>query len=136
MTAFYVIEHVTNPKELVQQCFRLLKPGGLLVLRWPHTAPITLLTRSFYDFKLHDLPSHLSDFSVSTIRKLLLRVGFQEIQTCIGGYTAPKKAQKITALFGKASLFLEWISRGALLVPGVSKTTLAVKPESSGDIHG
>lgn len=136
LTAFYVIEHVPNPKEWIQQFFRLLKPGGLLVLRWPHTAPITLLTRPFYDFKLHDCPSHLSDFSVSTIRKLLLRNGFVSVQTCIGGYTAPKKAKKLTAFFGNASLFLEKISDGALLIPGVSKTTLAIKPPLLGDTCG
>lgn len=128
LTAFYVIEHVPDPKGMLSECYRLLKPGGLLLLRWPNTAPITILTRSFYDLKLHDAPSHLGDFSTSTLRKLLSRVGFHEIKSFIGGYTAPLYAKKVTAFFGELALTLEKISQGALLMPGVSKNTIALKP--------
>jgi ubiquinone/menaquinone biosynthesis C-methylase UbiE len=128
LTAFYVIEHVPDPRNMLKEFYRVLKPGGFLLLRWPHTAPLTLLTRWWHDFRLHDVPSHLTDFSPTTLKRMLETLGFYDVFTTIGGYTSPPNAKRLTAFFGKSAQFLEFLTAGALLMPGVSKSTIAFKP--------
>jgi len=34
--AYHIIEHIREPYDFVQECRRILKPGGILDLRFPH----------------------------------------------------------------------------------------------------
>jgi SAM-dependent methyltransferase len=45
-----VIEHVPNPQDMVKECFRLLKPGGYLILTGPFYWPIHEEPYDFYRF--------------------------------------------------------------------------------------
>ncbi len=130
LTGFYVIEHLPDPLDFLQECHRILKPGGLLLLRYPHTTPI----KNFLHFfcirnRLYDLPAHLSDFSPRTIQRCLGKIGFQRFQHFIGGYTIPggrgKRAGSV--LFGSFSEVIFSLSLGKFLFPGVSKTVVAYK---------
>ena len=130
VTAFYVIEHLSHPMAFLKECHRILKPGGLLLLRYPHTTPI----KNFLHFfgiknRLYDLPAHLSDFSPKMIQQCLERIGFGKCQHSIGGYTLPTDLGKRTSsiLFGGLAEALIYLSGGKLLFPGVSKTVLAFK---------
>jgi SAM-dependent methyltransferase len=130
VTGFYVIEHLPNPKAFLKECHRILKPGGLLLLRYPHTTPIKNLLRLFsIENRLYDLPAHLSDFSPETIQQCLERVGFERCQHMIGGHTLPNSLGKRTAssFFGNLSEALFYLSGKKFLFPGVSKTILAFK---------
>jgi 2-polyprenyl-3-methyl-5-hydroxy-6-metoxy-1,4-benzoquinol methylase len=130
VTGFYVIEHLSHPMAFFRECYRILKPGGLLMLRYPHTTPI----KNFLHFfgiknRLYDLPAHLSDFSPKMIQQCLEKIGFEKCRHLIGGYTLPgdfgKRASSI--LFGSFSEALFYLSGKKFLFPGVSKTILAFK---------
>jgi hypothetical protein len=56
-------------------------------------------------------------------------LGFQEIQTTIGGWTHPENrgARLAAMVFGRMGEILSRLSHGRWLLPGVSKTTLAVR---------
>jgi SAM-dependent methyltransferase len=130
VTGFYVIEHLPHPMAFLKECYRILKPGGLLLLRYPHTTPI----KNFLHFfgiknRLYDLPAHLSDFSPKMIQQCLERIGFGKCQHLIGGYTHPSDPGKRTAsvLFGILSETLFCLSLKKVLLPGVSKTVMAFK---------
>jgi len=130
VTAFYVIEHLSDPMDFLGECHRILKPGGFLLMRYPHTTPI----KNFLHFfgiknRLYDLPAHLSDFSPKTIQECLKRSGFGKCEHLIGGYTLPGDLGKRTSsvLFGGLAEALFRLSGKKLLFPGVSKTVLAVK---------
>ena len=128
VTLFYVIEHLPDPKGVFREIHRLLRPGGLLFLRWPHTAPIVRLLRPWAGrLKLYQAPSHLFDFSPVTLYKILDQTGFQEIRTTVCGWTRPttRGAQLAAWIFGSLGEKLAKISGDRLLLPGVSKTTLA-----------
>jgi len=133
VTGFYVIEHLPFPKAFLGECHRILKPGGLLVLRYPHTTPIKNLLR-FLGVKnrLYDLPAHLCDFSPKMIQQCLERIGFEKCKHLIGGYTVPGDLGKRTSsvLFGSFAEALFHLSGKKFLFPGVSKTVLAFKKSS------
>ncbi len=133
VTGFYVIEHLPHPMVFLKECHRILKPGGLLLLRYPHTTPIKNLLRCFgMKNRLYDLPAHLSDFSPKMIQQCLEKIGFVKFYHLIGGYTLPRDTGKRAAsiLFGSLSEALFYLSLGKFLLPGVSKSVLAFKKEN------
>jgi SAM-dependent methyltransferase len=130
VTAFYVIEHLPDPMSFLKECHRILKPKGLLLLRYPHTTPIKNLLYLFgIENRLYDLPAHLSDFSPQTIQKCLQEVEFDRCQHMIGGYTLPSGLGKriSSSFFGSLSEGLFYLSGKKFLFPGVSKTVIAFK---------
>ena len=132
ITGFYVIEHLPNPMAFLKECYRILKPGGLLLLRYPHTTPTKNLLRFFgIENRLYDLPAHLADFSPGTIQRCLENVGFERCQHMIGSHTLPHHLGKRAAssLFGNLSEVFYYLSFKRFLLPGVSKTVLASKRE-------
>lgn len=130
ITGFYLIEHLAHPMAFLEECYRILKPGGVLLLRYPHTTPIKNLLNLFrIKNRLYDLPAHLSDFSPEMIQLSLEKVGFEKCTHLIGGYTLPKDLWKRLAsmVFGGIAEFLFYLSVKRYLLPGVSKTVLAFK---------
>ena len=130
VTAFYVIEHLPDPMTFLKECYRILKPGGILLLRYPHTTPIKNFLSIFgISNRLYDLPAHLSDFSPEMIQRCLESVGFERCQHIIGGYTLPRGLTKriASSFFGNLSKILFYLSMKKFLLPGVSKTILATK---------
>jgi len=128
VTLFYVIEHLADPLSTLRETHRLLRPGGLLLLRWPHTTPLARMLKPWADhLKLYQAPSHLFDFSPATLGMMLRRSGFQAIRTTVSGWTRPKARGALLAgtFFGAVGEQLARLSGDRLLLPGVSKTTLA-----------
>lgn len=86
VTAWHVVEHVGDPKRLMQECHRVLKPGGWLLLATPnmddHLFRIAYwLARGhrppLYEPKEREL--HLFYFSPRTLRTLLQSTGFHDV---------------------------------------------------------
>jgi len=131
VTLFYVIEHVDDPLALLREVNRILRPGGLVFLRWPHSTPIIrILGPVSGKLDLYHTPYHLYDFSPSTMEKMLRFCGFRETETMIVGNTRPWKRfnRWASVTFGGLGEAVYYLSRGHLLLPGISKTTLATKP--------
>ena len=75
VTMNHVIEHVPHPIELLEECNRILKPGGKVVLTTPNS--------SCWGHKLFEEhwrglepPRHLHVFCPSSIEQTLRRAGF------------------------------------------------------------
>ena len=133
VTLFYVIEHVIDPLLLLTEIRRVLKPEGLVLIRWPHTTPIVkILGPLAKKIDLYHTPFHLYDFSPDTIETLLCRSGFSSVETLIAGHTLPGERlnRYSSMLFGRIGDALFSLSKGKFLLPGVSKTTLAYKNPS------
>jgi len=130
VTLFYVIEHVHDPIKLLLEVNRILKPGGFILLRWPHSTPIVkLLGPLSRKLNLYHTPYHLYDFAPDTMRTLLHHTGFGYVETVIGGSTRPsKRAYRIpSVIFGRLAEIVCRQSHGKFMLPGVSKTTTAFK---------
>jgi SAM-dependent methyltransferase len=128
VTLFYVIEHVPDPLDLMKAVKRVLKPRGFVLMRWPHTTPVVRLLGPFSrKLDLYQTPYHLYDFSPMTIERLLRQAGFKSIETLIAGHTCPsgRGGRWSSKVFGNFGEFLFCLSGGKILLPGVSKMTLA-----------
>ncbi len=130
VTLFYVIEHALNPLNLLMEVNRILKPNGLVLLRWPHTTPIvTILGPLSKKLDLYHTPFHLHDFSPKTIARLLNKAGFTSVETIIAGHTLPsdRLSRWASIIFGQTGKILFSLSNGKILFPGISKISLALK---------
>jgi len=113
---------------------RILKPGGLILIRWPHTTPIIKLLGPFSNrLDLYHTPYHLYDFSKKTIHQALTISNFIGIETLVGGYTlSPNWINRWPSIiFGLLGEIVYRISAGTVLLPGISKTTIAFKSSGS-----
>jgi 2-polyprenyl-3-methyl-5-hydroxy-6-metoxy-1,4-benzoquinol methylase len=78
VTLNHVIEHVPNPIETLAECFRILKPGGKLIVCTPNNS--SLSHRIFkQDWRGLEPPRHLHLFSMQSMRQILGSVGFEKI---------------------------------------------------------
>jgi SAM-dependent methyltransferase len=77
-----VLEHVTEPLELLGRLHRSLRPGGILCVTVPND--FSPLQNAFLKVKGHlpwfvRLPDHLNYFDFGTLRKVLSRTGFKVV---------------------------------------------------------
>lgn len=71
-----VIEHSLNPKEMLQNVRRILKPGGHVWISCPNSQSWLRWLFGFSWINWH-VPFHLFHFSSKTLRQLLHRPGFE-----------------------------------------------------------
>ena len=131
VTMFYVLEHLPDPMKALRKASDLLAPGGTLLIRVPHTTPIVrLLAPVGLGRTLYDPPFHLYDFSPAVLREMLRRTGFVHVRTFPGKSTVPSRLGEriVSTLFRALAAGLHTLTRGVVLLPGVSKTTIARKP--------
>jgi 2-polyprenyl-3-methyl-5-hydroxy-6-metoxy-1,4-benzoquinol methylase len=76
VSAHHVIEHVADPAALLREVFRIVKPGGMLLLRTPNSAA---LGRGWFgtDWYANDVPRHLTLFAPDNLALLAENAGFE-----------------------------------------------------------
>ena len=80
VTARHVIEHIPCPNPFAKEIFRILKPGGLMILRTPNSKA---LGRSWFGINwfANDIPRHLILFSPSNLSLMAESIGFNHLKT-------------------------------------------------------
>lgn len=128
--AFYVIEHLAEPRAFLSGLHRLLRPGGLVFLRWPHSTPLARVADAFgVPHDLYHAPWHLSDFTPATMERALADCGFESVTTRTFGGTATNGPLGTLLSRGAAALSdaIELLTAARCHLPGVSKTTFGWK---------
>ena len=77
ITMFEVIEHLPNPKEVIDEVRRRLKRGGYLVLSCPNEKRWQPAGRIFVDYP----PHHLTRWTPACLRRFLENNSFQHVTT-------------------------------------------------------
>jgi len=82
IAAIEVIEHLENPRAVVRECFRLLRPGGVLLLSTPNNeswrALIALAGRGhFVDFGDASYPAHITALVRRDLVRICREAGFE-----------------------------------------------------------
>lgn len=80
VTLWDVLEHTPDPKRVLQECARVLKPGGLLVVNYPDIE--SMVARLMERRWVFLLSVHLYYFTAQTLRKLLEQTGFHQLSRC------------------------------------------------------
>ena len=75
ITMWHVLEHMFDPSLVLAQVYRLLKPGGILMLEMPNFNSLwaTVLGRDWFPL---EIPRHLYHFTPLTLTAILNKTGF------------------------------------------------------------
>ncbi len=84
VTCWHVIEHVTDPRQVVREMYRVLRPGGWLFLATPNvndhifrSAYMMVKGRRPQLYEPHERELHLFHFSKNTLRSLVQSARFE-----------------------------------------------------------
>ena len=78
VTSFHLVEHmpIEQQLELIEQSFRVLKPGGLLIIETPNPTNVTVGAAAFYMDPTHHRPVH-----PTALAFMLRDAGFVAVET-------------------------------------------------------
>lgn len=74
-----VIEHLPNPEEVFAECFRILRPGGRLVMITPNTKALGHAKFGRF-WRGLEAPRHLTIFNCPALRQFAKRAGFVKVK--------------------------------------------------------
>jgi 2-polyprenyl-3-methyl-5-hydroxy-6-metoxy-1,4-benzoquinol methylase len=76
-----VLEHLTEPEKVLSEAFRVITPGGSLILTWP-SAMVDPILRVLHGLHLvsdeMESDEHQKRIPVETLQQMLQRIGFQK----------------------------------------------------------
>lgn len=78
ITMIEVLEHLSNPRQVLTECYKLLKNSGLLLLQTANMAG--LQARMLGENYAYYMPGHLSYFTMKNLSSVLKEIGFSKIK--------------------------------------------------------
>lgn len=107
ITLSHILEHVYDPWDVLADCYRLLKPGGVLWLETPNVNSNGHEVFGQY-WRGLEPPRHLHIFSRKSLRDKMSEIGFSNIQDCFSSFATGamwRESRGIVAKAGAAKHF-------------------------------
>jgi len=113
VTMWHVLEHVPMPSQIIKECFRILKPGGHLVIAVPNDLELKgiigeCIGRSRYKPITFCDEIHLTYFTTKSLNTALIKSGFNVIQNGLDDYSPVKNIKRRVKYF--MSYFIELLT--------------------------
>ena len=108
---WHVLEHTHSPREVLDEAYRVLKPGGLLIVGVPNGGSVMFRLFGTYWFHL-DLPRHLFHFSKPVLIRLVRDIGFRIVSFA-------SRPQGRSSLFTSLCLLMNERNRNGRFQPDV-----------------
>jgi 2-polyprenyl-3-methyl-5-hydroxy-6-metoxy-1,4-benzoquinol methylase len=126
ITCTEVIEHVTNPKELLKEIARIITPKGILWMTTPHSRGLSgrLLGANWSAVAP---PEHLNLFSVESLKMCLEEVGFKKHLFISSGFNPFEIYQKFRKIGGQINRENVQKSEEKKMSPGFERVTMGYK---------
>ena len=111
VTMWHSLEHVHRPLAILREAYKLLMPGGKLIVAAPNieSLPFYWFGQSWFGL---DLPRHLTHFTPKSMREMLETAGFQiEMVRMLRHGDWLRSSAKLAMRQGRGSLFaklLRW----------------------------
>ena len=113
ITCFDVLEHVYEPRQLIQKVVEWLKPGGIFYVLVPNIDSAEARLFGTYWYGL-ELPRHISHFSPASLSYMAKTVGLEEVSLKTGRNQA-------------VGISLRYVWDDVLSVVGIHKTPVAYR---------
>lgn len=84
VTASEVLEHVSDPRAMLRDIARVVRPGGLLWMTTPHGRGVSSRALGV-SWSVVSPPEHLQLFSTRSVRALLAAAGFRKVRVATHG---------------------------------------------------
>jgi 2-polyprenyl-3-methyl-5-hydroxy-6-metoxy-1,4-benzoquinol methylase len=81
-----IVEHIIDDGKFLEECFRILKPGGILVLSTPNIAFIRdriWLLLGIFASNTSDFYNHINHYTFKALKRKLIEANFKNI--CLKG---------------------------------------------------
>lgn len=118
ITLFEVIEHLDKPANLLKECRRILRPGGILVIGTGNTSSWTRKIRGntwdFFDMRQHG--GHINFFSYKSIAVLAAATGFDMAKVKTAGVKLYQKEELSHFLYRLSKALSEVLNVPATLL--------------------
>ena len=78
-----VLEHLVKPESVLAEAYRLLRPGGTLIMTWPSSVVdplLEILTRIKLVNDELGFDQHQPRIPVATLKTMLQRIGFTRVE--------------------------------------------------------
>lgn len=130
-TLIELIEHLRDPRPLLAECRRILKPGGILLATTPNAASWTarVMGGRWHGFSLTAMGGHISFFNPRSIGAIARRAGFEIARIETRNVRFFERGQCPAAVHGAAKIaseLLNWPAR--LLGQGHDLTAYLRRP--------
>jgi 2-polyprenyl-3-methyl-5-hydroxy-6-metoxy-1,4-benzoquinol methylase len=85
ITMLALLEHLKYPQEIVAECFRVLKPGGILLTTTPSPAckPLAELLANVGLLRKEMIEQHENYFTVNLLKNMAREVGFKKVEVSL-----------------------------------------------------
>lgn len=112
VTLIEVVEHLRDPRSLLVECRRILKPRGILLITTPNAASWTasVMGSRWQGFSLSAMGGHISFFNPKSVAAMARRTGFDTVRTETRNVRFLERGQFPTTVYAAAKIVSEMLN--------------------------